>query len=206
MDFLKHGATADREGERPCFRFDDEDGAQDFFNEWYTALLKDKIPAEEEAIMKEHLSKYGKLMPALALLIHLLNMADPKVYRMNPETYELPYKPSGSIPLICAQQAAKLCDYLESHARRIYGMGTNSVYQSSKKLIQKIKEGKLKDLFTARDVANKDWSFLEDSDTARKACENLIELGWLREVPVVSGCRRTVGYLINPKVKIKREH
>ncbi len=47
-------------------------------------------------------------MPSLALIFHIVDIADGK-------------KEQG-ITLSSAQKAALWCDYLESHARRIYGM------------------------------------------------------------------------------------
>ena len=64
-------APANRSGQVPHFRFDDE--AQAVFIEWSTDLHTSRIPNEDEPIMRQHLAKYDKLFPALALIFHLVD-------------------------------------------------------------------------------------------------------------------------------------
>jgi hypothetical protein len=79
-------------------------------------------------------------MPSLSLIFHLVEMAErqPSVSR--------------GVPLHCAELAAQWCDYLETHARRIYGLATDTAAQSAKKLLEKIEDGFIQDGFQARDV------------------------------------------------------
>lgn len=55
-------------------------------------------------------------MPSLALVFHIINVADDLV--------------SGDITLDAVQKAAACCAYLESHARRIYGMVLESTFEA----------------------------------------------------------------------------
>ena len=58
--------------------------------------------------MVEHLSKFDSLMPSLALIFHLVEIANWDIsLRPDPD-------PSKSVPLHCAQLAAEWCDYLEA--------------------------------------------------------------------------------------------
>jgi hypothetical protein len=89
----------------PYFRFSPE--AQTFFHDWMKNL-QENLEGKDHSILIQHLSKYRSLMPSLALVFHITNVADGLI--------------RGDIPLASVQQAASCCEYLESHARRIYGM------------------------------------------------------------------------------------
>ena len=64
-------------------------------------------------------------------------------------------------------------------------------------------KGELPDRFTVRDVYRKGWSLLGDNEMARNACEELVSLGWLRELvtPPAQGQKRQTEYLTSPKVR-----
>lgn len=97
----------------PYFRFSPE--AQTFFHNWIKNL-QEKLESKDHPILIQHLSKYRSLMPSLALVFHIINVADDLV--------------SGDIRLESVQQAAACCTYLESHARRIYGMVLESTFEA----------------------------------------------------------------------------
>jgi hypothetical protein len=58
----------------------------------------------------------------------------------------------GPVSLWAAQRAAAWCGYLESHARRCYGLLADDGFRSAQALAEKVAGGALKDGFTARDV------------------------------------------------------
>src|SRR5262245_7616938 len=105
MDFVAVGAELDDERCIPFFRFDDD--AQLAFVDWFNDLDL-KLRKEDEPIINEHLGKYRSLMPSLALLFHLIDLASG-------------VSTSPRISLTSTRKAAAFCDYLESHARGIYG-------------------------------------------------------------------------------------
>ena len=179
-DFKDLGATVIGEETTPYFNFTDE--AQFFFKSWLTDLECNKLRQNEEPVLIEHLSKYRSLMPSLALIIHLIGVVNDKA--------------AGGVSLEAAEKAARWCDFLEQHARRIYGLATNISQKAAINLAEKLKEGKLKNGFSARDVYAKEWSFLNSPKAAQAAIDELVERNWLRECPG----DRTVKYLINPKI------
>ena len=187
MDFRQYGAFAE-EGQTPYFRFSDE--AQGVFNDWLTEL-EAKLRTDEEPVLQEHFGKYRSLMPSLALQFHVLNLVG------------TPGMPPGQVSKECAEQAAAWCEYLESHARRIYGLVTNVTAQAAMQLSKKLTKGELPDPLTVRDVYRKEWSLLGTEQDARNACEELVSLGWLREqvTPPAQGQKRKVEYFLNPKVR-----
>ncbi len=65
-------ATADEANRFPAFRFDGE--AQNVFIEWACGHHA-RNEREDNPLIAQHLSKYDKLFPALALIFHLLDIA-----------------------------------------------------------------------------------------------------------------------------------
>lgn len=117
VDFKTLGAKTDPilQGEQkekaPYFNFSPQ--AQSVFNDWLQAL-ENKRMDEPQGIIKEHLSKYRSLVPSLALILELLKGADARISNSN---YKVDNVSLGSL-----NNAIKICDYLESHMRRIYGL------------------------------------------------------------------------------------
>jgi hypothetical protein len=185
-DFTDYGARLDESDKFPCLRFTDD--AQALFYEWLTEL-QEKLQGEDEPVVLEHLGKYRSLMPSLALIFHLINIADGSAA-------------AGPINLEAAELAAAWCDYLESHARRIYGLVTNAQQQAAATLAKKIRAGKLADGFTVRDIYRQKWHLLTEREPAQDACDELVAAGWLREqvTPAAFSQRAKVTYLINPQV------
>lgn len=188
MDFRQYGAFSEEGNAIPYFRFDDE--AQGVFYDWLTDL-ENKLRTDDEPVVLEHLGKYRSLMPSLALIFHLLSIANTPPATIRQVSRE------------CAEHAAAWCGYLESHARRVYGMVTNLTAQAASRLAAKLQQGALPRTFTVRDVYRKEWSLLDDRNVIENACEELISLGWLREkvTPAAPGQRGKVEYVTNPKVR-----
>ena len=131
-------------------------------------------------------------MPSLALIFHLIEVAGGKA--------------SGLVSKEAAVMAAQWCAYLETHARRVYGLIANLPDKIASRLADKIKRGKLPESFTARGVHRHGWELLDDPKLVAEACEDLVEADWLRAVlvpPSDRGGRGTVQYLINPAVSAK---
>jgi hypothetical protein len=144
-----------------------------------------------------HLSKYRKLMPALALLFELAD-------RAGAEGFDGVTLATASrlVTLEHAKQAAAWCEYVESHARRIYSCVVTPQRRAAQELAQKIRKRKLDPVFSCRDVYLKGWSGLT-TETVKAAVELLQDAGWLRDVspgPSPVGGRRSSRYQVNPKV------
>jgi hypothetical protein len=125
MDFTAHGATLEEGAKAPHFHFSPD--AQRFFYDWLTTHEGKLRRNGEEPIMIEHLAKFRSLMPSLALIFHAIGVADGTA--------------SGPVTLRSAQRAAQWCDYLETHARRIYGLVNDLEIQAAARLASKIQEG-----------------------------------------------------------------
>lgn len=189
MNFCEFGALQEGE-DTPYFCFTDH--AQHTFFVWLTELEREKLVAEEEPILLEHFAKYRKLMPALALIFHLINIASGKAH--------------GPISVDCVERAAAWCDYLEGHARRIYEMGLSPGYQAARNLARRIQSRDLNDPFDARDVYRKEWAFLKTREEVEAACELLIDLGWLKEGTLSEGRKSKRCFHVNPKILKRGNH
>jgi hypothetical protein len=176
--------VVDRNSSEPVLAHFSAD-AQELFDAWHTELALRLRKDALKPAMQSHLAKYRKLMPALALLLHLAE------------------NDGDEVQLIHAQNAADLCTYLESHAQRVYAAPRAADEQNAASLGEKIKKGRLGVRFTARDVYQHKWSGLTTPDEAERALAILEGAGWVRAVdlqPGQKGGRRTVAYDVNPVV------
>lgn len=166
------------------------DDAQDFFNAWLTTLQTEKLRGSDSDLMVQHLSKYRSLMPSLALIIHAIDLVDSGG--------------KGPISLAAAKQAAGWCDYLEQHARRIYGLAAGHAQEAAKALAARLRKGELTERFTERDVYRKCWASLSDPEQVARACRELEACGWIRRVQqprsATGGRPASPTYEVNPKV------
>ena len=149
------------------------------------------MPNEDEPIIRQHLAKFDKLFPALALVFHLVDCAANGI--------------RGPVSKEAALRAAAWCEYLEAHARRCYGLLKDDGLRAAQALAAKLKHGALEDGFTLRDVRRNQWRSLTKDDAIQAALDWLEDEDWLRsEITGGTGPgsgRRTLRYLINPAIQ-----
>jgi hypothetical protein len=188
--FESFGATCEIQDDIPAFRFTDD--AQSLFAEWWKDHHDVLSDDDLSPYLKEHFSKYRSLMPSLALIFHLVN----EVSKPNP----IP----GRIKKESVALAIMWCDYLITHAKRIYNGLGHSNRHSAVELSKKISSGKIPDEFSIRDVQQKCWHLLDTKETIKTAVLELIESGWLAELPVSEtslGRPPAPRFLVNPKAR-----
>ena len=187
MDFRSLKGCITEVNKIPYMRFSED--AQELFIAWLHELQEKLCNPENSPIIREHFGKYRSLMPSLALQFHLIDIADGMS--------------SGPVSLSAAQMAAAWCEYLESHARRIYGMAEDITARAAGILADRIQAGKLENNFTAREVQRKGWELLSEKEVVKGALQDLVEANWLREIILSStskGGPIKVEYEINPKI------
>lgn len=177
-----HTSMPAEPGEIPFLRFDDE--AQALFDEWRADLERKIRSGEEAPVIEAHLAKFRSLMPSLALLFHLAEIAGGGV--------------PGPVSVGAAEMAAAWCELLEAHARRIYQSVTDRHHVAARLLGEKIRGGKLPNPFTARDVYFKGWSGLDGPEEVVRAAEVLEAAGWVRPETKQTGGRPSTAYHVNP--------
>lgn len=180
FDPLQDGAApADDYVKFPHFYFDD--AAQDFFVDWCTVLHTKHIANEQNPMLQQHLGKFEKLFCSIALIVHLASGA------------------IGPVSLPSVQRAAAWCSYLAAHARRIYGLADTAKVDTAIALASRIKEGKLTDGFTVRDLTRKCWRGLATRQQVENALAILEEHNWVHsEESIQHTGRPTVCYYLNP--------
>lgn len=199
-DFIRYGANPpDDHHKRPYYRFTDE--AYKVFMNWYDEL-KAKADEAEHGIIAEHLTKYAKTVPSLALVFHLVDCIEHGASL-------------GAVSLNALKAALAWCEVLESHMIRVYSTvtdntGIKAAYLADK-IMKMVKKGAdktdstdwLEHGFTARQLIRKGWKGLTDADDVLNALEVLVEADWLfwNSVPSTGqGGRPTERYVINSRV------
>lgn len=167
--------------------------AQELFIDWLKDLENRARGDELHPALISHLSKYRSLMPSLALLFELADWAAGQ-------------SSGASVSLEHARQAAAWCDYLASHARRVYSCVIAQDRRGAQQLAAKLRRGVIGSdgSFAARDVYLKGWTGLDSPETVKAAASLLEDAGWLREVDDARkphGGRPSIRYAINPKVR-----
>ncbi len=139
----------------PYLQFDD--AAQEVFIEWLCKLENRLRSGEDDPAIVSHLSKYRKLIPALALINHLCDSDEPKV--------------SESALL----RALAYSEYLESHATRVYSHGTNPGIDAAKAILTKLRRSKLNSPFSLRDIYKNHWAGIDTPKKAEAAIDVLLD-------------------------------
>jgi putative DNA primase/helicase len=118
--------------------------------------------------LESHLGKYRSLMPSLALIFYLVAVIGKE---------EMPV----AVDLESTLQAVRWCEYLETHARRLYAAAEDPDTESARALLSRIKKGYLPDFFSFRDVYySKHWSMLDCPEKVTKAVKILEEFCWIK--------------------------
>lgn len=166
--------------------------AQALYWDWVEPFETEIRGDELHPALVSHLSKYRKLIPALALIFALVDTPDS----------------GGVIHRHELMLAMAWGDYLRTHAERMYAAAVIPETTGAQALLSKIKAGRLCDgdgvlwdAFTPRLVAVKHWAGLGTPDAVRKAADLLADYGWLmREALPTSaaGGRPGERYLIHP--------
>jgi hypothetical protein len=102
-----------------------------------------------------------------------------------------------------AKQATVFCEYLESHARRVYACIISAETRAARELADHIRARDLSAEFKTRDVYLKGWSTLDIPERARGALTILQDAGWVRRAEYSgspTGGRPSEIWIVNPKV------
>jgi putative DNA primase/helicase len=168
------------------YKFDDR--AQAFFQDWLGHLERRIRRNDLHPALISHLGKFRKTMPSLCLV---LSLADAR---------------ESPVDLAHAEMAADWCEYLESHARRVYACVVSPRMQAAADLAEKLRKGAVgrDGSLTRREVYRNQWTGLDTPDNVADALKVLEDAGWVRPANDESGPfgGRPMGrWLVNPKLK-----
>jgi Protein of unknown function (DUF3987) len=164
-----YGAVADDAADPyaiPTLRFSEE--AQAMFYDWWRRLETRIRAGDLPDAFASHLAKYRSLVPALALLFHLIanDPADPECV--------------GAVGEEPTWQAIAWCEYLESHARRVYASAISPSLERAITLLKHIQRGEVLDGCSIRDIYVHGWEHLTTLDETENALQTLEAYGWVR--------------------------
>lgn len=167
--------------------------AQRLFYEWLTELeRKLRVSSGLAPSLAAHFAKYRSLMPTLAGLFELADLA------ANGDL-----KAETRISLDHTKQAAAFCEFLDSHARRVYACVTAPELREAGELARHVTAGDVPEVFNSRSIYLKGWSGLDTSERTHGALSVLQDAGWARRkefAPALGGGRPSEEWLLNPKV------
>lgn len=182
------GTTLGEHTTIPALRF--SAGAQEIFNHWREEL-EGRLRRDSglSPAMESHLAKYRSLMPSLALVFHMVSVADGA-------------EPSGPVSQQAACMAVAWCEYLESHAARIYGGASTPGIESAREIIKHIRRGEIKEGMTVREIWRPQWSKLTSAEEVKSGLAILEEYEWLivEKILNVRGGRPSESIKLNPKI------
>lgn len=162
----------------PYLRFDE--GGHGLFLEWRTDLEAKLRSGDLHPAMESHLAKYRKLVPGLALILHLADGG------------------TGPVSERATLQALAWAEYLETHAYRAYASVTTPEISAAKAIIQRLRKGDLARSFSSRDVWRPGWAMLSDREQVADALRLLADLDWISETRKETGGRAATVYTANP--------
>ncbi|CAG4924660.1 YfjI family protein [Paraburkholderia saeva] len=183
---LDHAGDPD-ESQPPFLRLDEV--ASEVFIEWRRTLEDElRCGALPEAV-EAHLSKYRKLVPALALIFHLADNG------------------RGPINAPSIERAIAWARYLRTHAQRAYGMCLVTPLDRARALLERIEKGRLpSEPFAVKKIYDAGWSRLATRDEAQQAVDVLVDHGYLvvaeaggKSDSETGGRPREARYAVNPK-------
>jgi Protein of unknown function (DUF3987)/Bifunctional DNA primase/polymerase, N-terminal len=187
-----YSALANRLSDDPIqIRFGPD--AQKLFNQWWTEL-ENKLRSDSglSPSLVAHFAKYRSLMPTLAALFELADLA--AAGDLSREVL---------VSLDHTRQAAAFCDYLQSHARRVYASVINPERRAAHELARHIMHKDVPESFTPRNIYLKGWSGLDTSERVRAGLSLLEDAGWVRRkdfIPSPTGGRPSEDWIVNPRV------
>jgi hypothetical protein len=186
LDLKDFGATGEDEEGIPAVRFTEE--AQQVFDAWRDELEDRLRTAELSPALESHLAKYCSLMPSLALVFQLIEFVDGSGER-------------GAVGLRPTLQAAAWCEYLETHATRLYSSAENPAMEGARSLLDRIRKGEVQDGDSTRSVYRKHWAKLSTPEEVSSACAVLEEFGWIRIEAVKTGGRSATRLRLHPTLR-----
>lgn len=196
-DFASIGYQADEYTRFAYTRFEPQ--AQALFKDWLTEWETRVLP-NESGLLLEHFTKYRSLMPSLALIFHVVSC--------EAEPMELSGNQKQLVSLEAALMAIKWIEYLQSHARRIYGLLDTVSAVTAKDLLRHLKAGDLKDGFKARELRQKGWTNLKTAEEVDSALSELITRNWLVEVmppAPATGRPEAPHYRLHPRLILQND-
>jgi putative DNA primase/helicase len=145
------------------------------FSKWHADLQRELRATEAEGL-EAALSKFRHHVPALALLLHVIDGG------------------TGPVAQGAMLRALALGEYFASHAKRLHASGRRLAVRGARLIVDKANAGDLPESFTLRDVHQRGWSGLSEHADVSDALDLLAVHGWLTEFDTATGGRPKMLY------------
>ena len=169
LDAQGFGAVAEGEGEIPYVRFDAD--AQGVFDAWRAEFEPRFRGGEYPAAIESHFMKYRSLFASLALIFEVVDYVGGE-------------SKGRAVRAHSALRAAAWCEYLESHAMRVYSPTLDVTMVAAKTLLDRIDAGDVTHGAKVREIYRNQWSHLTTPEEVASAIELLEGHGWVRRTTV----------------------
>jgi len=180
LDALVRGDEQEAPDGPPFLRFAPE--ALEAFTEWRTGFEAELRTGDLYPALESHLAKYRKLVPALTLAFHLADGHH------------------GPVGFASTLRALHWSVYLQTHARRCYGVAQSGEVDTARRILERVRKGDLlREGFGSRDVWRPGWAGLADQKRVTEGLGLLVELGHLEEWQEPSRTKPRTLYVVNPK-------
>ncbi len=173
------GATLEPFAKIPSLRF--EEAAQDHFLGWLEGAEKELRSGELSPALESHFGKHKSLVPQLALICHVVDGH------------------SGPIGLASLLRSLSWAEHLREHAKRLYGAALQPDREAARTLWKRIKQGKLGDRFSTREVYRPQWTGLTNATEAKGALAVLMDHGLIVPEIVQTGGAPSEVWIVNPR-------
>jgi hypothetical protein len=175
----------------PYVRFTEE--AQAIFDEWRDEFEPRIRSGAYPAAVEAHFLKYRSLFASLALIFEILRYV----------SHRDEERPRGAVEAASAMRAAVWCEYLESHAMRLYHPALMAPVMAAAALLERIEAGDVTHGMRTRDIWRKGWQSLATAEDLREAAEILEDHGWVRRETVkpAGGGRPSEHLRIHPALR-----
>ena len=164
LDAGEFGAAASPH-DVPTIGFSEE--AQEIFDGW-RAEFEPRYGSKDQLVaIQSHMLKFRSLFASLALIFEAIDFVGGS-------------SSGGSISKISAMRAAGWCEYLESHALRVYSPLMDTPERRAELLLHKILTKEIKPGARVREIYRKQWSGLKTYESVAEALAILSHHGWVR--------------------------
>jgi hypothetical protein len=192
LDARKFGAHITDTDELPYIHF--TDSAQAVYNEWQDEFEPRVQSGSYPAALEAHLLKFKSLFPSLALVFELIDFAT---------SSEKHRKKREGVGELAAMRAASWCQWLESHAMRLYHPAIIAPTLAARSLLEHIEAEDVEHNMKTRDIWRRGWRDLSTAAELAGAIEVLEDHGWVRRVTVkpTGGGRPSERLHIHPSLR-----
>jgi hypothetical protein len=168
LDAGEFGAAASPD-DVPTIGFSEE--AQEIFNQWRAEFEPRYGSKNQSVAIQSHMLKFRSLFASIALIFEAIDFVGG-------------LSSGGSVSKISAMRAAGWCEYLESHALRVYSPLMDTPERRAELLLHKILTKEIKPGAKVREIYRKQWSGLKTHESVVEALAILAHHGWVRVAKV----------------------